>query len=318
MKRSTLVVLAAVCLLQFKSSDGACPNAPVEPDKSQPLVALLSTLCSTSTLNALPEPALGSIVNTLSTNPQLFGSLTPDALLTLLNAVASSPGVLNQVQPAGLLALLAAISSASPSAIGSLPRSVVYPLLNTLSASGLLPKLQNAQSSAAPTFVAKLPPLPAPPRQVIVPGPAHGPMMVTLPKKAQRPRPIFIPSGPAPSIVVSIPELSPAPPPLIMPQNGPGPIVINDHPGGYAPQPIVVPAPEPPSIYFTTYPAKSCSQAYYNPATGQRYPQYYFQSGPNTPKVFLTTLPPGVQPPQCASSPPSPSSSLPPLTKNCC
>ncbi|XP_050539749.1 uncharacterized protein LOC126904619 [Daktulosphaira vitifoliae] len=309
MKSSTLLVFAATCFFGlFEYSHGTC-------QKVQPLATLFSTLCSSSTLNTLPPTAIESIVNTLSTTPQLYETLSSDTLLALLNAITSSPTVLSQTQPTALLTLLTAISNTCPTAIRSLPQSVLHPLLNTLSSAGLLPKFNSHET--APTYVANFPPLPPPPPQIIVPGPPPGPIVINLPKKSQRPRPVIIPSGPPPSIVVSIPDLSPAPPPVILPQRNPGPIVINENSMNVETQPIVVPAPEPPSIYFTTHSANS-SQGFYNPATGERYPQYYFQSNPQTPKVYLTTLPPGVAPPQCLSSPPSSLPSEVPIQSSFC
>ncbi|XP_025203121.1 leucine-rich repeat extensin-like protein 1 [Melanaphis sacchari] len=305
MKWSTLVACLIVCLLDLKVSDGIssvpCSQAALSLQDSslkadQPpifpssLAPLLTTLCSSSTLNGLPPSAIVSIVNTLSATPELFKTLPPPTLVALLSAVSSSPTVLNELSPISVLVLLAAVSSATPTSISSIPRAVLFPLLKTLSYSGLLPPPGSVQPN---TVFTQLPPLPPPPPQIIVPGPALGPMYINLPNKSPKPPPIIIPTGPPPSIVVSIPQPYPAPPPLIMPYGTPGPIVINE---GQNTSPLttqtVLSAPEPPKIFFTTHPSKSCL----NSIDGRTSQQNYCQSQFEIPKVYA--LPPGVLPNQ--------------------
>ncbi|XP_060838373.1 uncharacterized protein LOC132920202 [Rhopalosiphum padi] len=304
MKWSTLVGCLIVCLLDLKVSDGIssvpCSQAGSDLQDSvtnvdQPLVLpspiapLLTNLCSSSTLNALPPSALVSIVKTLSATPELFKTLPPPTLVALLSAI-SSPSVLNELSPISVLVLLAAVSSSNPTSISSVPRDVLFPLLKTLSSSGLLPPPGSVQPN---TVFTQLPPLPPPAPQVIVPGPAQGPMYINLPNKSPRPPPIIVPTGPPPSIVVSIPQPYPAPPPLIMPYGTPGPIVINEGKDTSPPSAqTVLSAPESPKIFFTTHPSKSCL----NSIDGRKSPQDYCQSQFEIPKVYA--LPPGVLPNQ--------------------
>ncbi|XP_003244806.2 leucine-rich repeat extensin-like protein 3 [Acyrthosiphon pisum] len=306
MKWSTLVACLIVCLLDLKGTDGisAVPcsqagsdlqgsfvNVDQSPVCSSQLAPLLTNLCSTSTLKALPSSALLSIVNTLTATPELFKTLPPPTLIALLSAVSSSQTVLSELSPISVLVLLAAVSSASPTSISCVPRDVLFPLLKTLSSSGLLPPIGSVKPD---TVFTQLPPLPPPAPQVIVPGPALGPMYINLPKKSPRPPPIIVPTGPPPSIVVSIPQPYPAPPPLIMPYGTPGPIVINEGLNTDPPstQTEALPAPESQKIFFTTHPSKACL----NSINRRLSPQDYYQSQFEIPKVYA--LPPGVLPTQ--------------------
>ncbi|XP_022181293.1 leucine-rich repeat extensin-like protein 3 [Myzus persicae] len=306
MKFSTLVACLIVCLSDLKGSDGisAVPcsqagsdlqgsfvNADQSPVSTSPLAPLLNNLCSTSTLNTLPPSALVSIVNTLSATPELFKTLPPPTLAALLSAVSSSQPVLNELLPISILVLLAAVSSANPTSISSVPKDVLFPLLKKLSSSGLLPPIGSVKPD---TVFTQLPPLPPPAPQIIVPGPALGPMYINLPNKPPRPPPIIIPTGPPPSIVVSIPQPYPAPPPLIMPYGTPGPIVINEglNTGPQSTPTAVLPAPESQKIFFTTHPSKACL----NSINGKQSSQDYCQSQFEIPKVYA--LPPGVMPNQ--------------------
>ncbi|KAF0748730.1 leucine-rich repeat extensin-like protein 1 [Aphis craccivora] len=305
MKWSTFVACLIVCLLDFKVSDGIsqvpCSQASSDlqdsfvnedqpPVLPSPLAPLLTTLCSSSTLKALPPSALLSIVNTLSATPELFKTLPPPTLVALLSAVSSSSEVLSELSPICLLVLLAAVSSATPTSISSVPPTVLFPLLKTLTSSGLLPPPGSVQPN---TVFTQLPPLPPPAPQIIVPGPPQGPLYINLPKKLPRPPPIIVPTGPPPSIIVSIPQPYPAPPPLIMPYGTPGPIVINGEQNTSPPSTqTVLSAPESPKIFFTTHPSKSC----FNSINGRKSPQDYCQPQFEIPKVYA--LPPGVLPNQ--------------------